>query len=77
MTSFFYGLGGLVTLIGLGWCLLVAGQATDSTGYAVLAKVIAMTPGFGVTGSGLIFLAIGGVLHRLDKIIANSATIQR
>lgn len=75
MAYFFYALGTVVVLIGLAWSGLILGQpfAENHLVLAVMAKALAMIPGLGVTGSGLLFLAIGGMLHRLDKIAHRSA----
>lgn len=73
MSEFFTTIGGIITVIGLAWCGLVMSQPGDYTGYGIMAKVFAMTPGLGVAGTGLMFLAIGGVLSRLDRIARNTA----
>jgi vacuolar-type H+-ATPase subunit I/STV1 len=73
VTYFFYVSGLFVTLIGTAWCVLILGQPNGVAGTALLGKAIALVPGLGVIGSGLVFLAIGGVLSRLDKIVISSA----
>lgn len=72
MSEFFTTIGGIVVAIGLAWCAWVLLQPGETTGYVVMAKALALTPGLGVVGSGLMFLAIGGVLGRLDRIARNS-----
>lgn len=73
MSEFFTTIGGIIVAIGIAWCGLVVLQPGDNTGYAIMAKFIAMTPGMAVVGSGLMFLAIGGVLGRLDRIARSTA----
>ena len=75
MAYFFYALGTVVVLLGLAWSGLIVGQpfAENHLVLAIMAKALALIPGLGVTGSGLLFLAIGGMLHRLDKIARRNA----
>ncbi|WP_029042584.1 hypothetical protein [Cucumibacter marinus] len=75
MTYLFYLLGWICVLVGVAWSALIFGQPLrpDATGYAILGRLIAVTPGASVIFGGFLLLAIGGVLHRLDKIVDNSA----
>jgi hypothetical protein len=73
LTEFFTAIGWVLLLVGGGWCVLVASTASSTSSMALFGVLIAMLPGFSVVGSGLIFLAIGGVLARLDRIARSVA----
>ena len=74
MAAFFYAIGILVSAVGGLWCFAVLRQPRFSdSGMEALGTFLAMTPGVAVIGSGLLFIAIGAVLHRLDKIVVNTA----
>lgn len=72
MAMLFYVVGWIVTAVGAGYAFLVAGTSTpqSASGMYLLAKGFAMLPGFGLIGTGLIFVAIGAVLTRLDVMIS-------
>ncbi|MBN9335387.1 hypothetical protein [Devosia sp.] len=73
MTSFFYGLGIVIILIGAAWCVLIFGQPYSGTSMAMAGRLMAIAPGISIMGGGLLFLAIGGILGRLDKIAHSAA----
>lgn len=73
MSELFNALGWILGLIGAAWCLLVLSQATPRSSMEYFGLVVAVLPGLSIIGSGLIFLAIGGVLARLDKIVRSAA----
>lgn len=73
----------VLAVVGVG-CILVggfllvaifgAGARTDSSsGIASLAMVLAATPGFGLIGTGLLFLGFAELLSRLREISASAA----
>jgi hypothetical protein len=78
MAFVFYVLGWLGILGGGGWVALAlyAARNVDQTSpyaeSAVLGSLIAMAPGFSVSFGGLLVLAIGGGLARLDGILRYS-----
>lgn len=60
-------IGGLITF----GAFAVSGQA----GPAILARIAVAAPGLGIAFSGLLCMAIAGVLSRLDRIVNNTADI--
>jgi hypothetical protein len=78
MAFVFYVLGWLGILAGGGWVglALYAARNVDQTSpyaeAAVLGSLVAMAPGFSVSFGGLLVLAIGGGLARLDGILRYS-----
>lgn len=69
MSAVFYILGWLCTLFG-GWWVFTTFSTVRGpiTAGQVLGVIIAGAPGFSVLATGLVLLAIGGVLGRLDTI---------
>lgn len=69
MSAVFYILGWIATLFGGWWVLGTFSQVgSPVTSGMVLGIIIAAAPGFSVLATGLVLLAIGGVLGRLDTI---------
>lgn len=83
MSIVFYVIGVLTTAVG-GWWLLTALSALRTTaadqttqGLAVISTLVAAAPGFSVMMSGLVLLALGGVLSRLDSVVRYSRQAAR
>ena len=52
---------------------LVLGPSIETAGkYADFIAIIVPSPGFSLTFAGLLVLALGGVLWRLDRIVRNT-----
>lgn len=70
----FYVLGSLVTGAGALWVWIsvVAASKTDAGGVGALSGLILSAPGAYAMFSGLLILAVGGVLSRLDRIVENT-----
>jgi hypothetical protein len=72
----------VLAIVGIG-CILVGGfllvaifgtgARADSSGIASLAMFLAATPGFGLIGTGLLFLGFAELLSRLREISASAA----
>jgi hypothetical protein len=80
MAAIFYIIGALGVLIGLAWAALGWFQpypVNFGPGADIMARALIIVPGLGVIGSGLVFLAIGGVLSRLDRIVENTGSAPR
>ena len=82
MALVFYLLGWLCIVSGgfYTWTLLANGAAPAGEAGSAAANVLLVSlaqPGLTVMMGGLILLAIGGVLTRLDKIVANTALAAR
>lgn len=74
MTVVFYILGSVVMAAGGLWVFLtIANAARSSNQMASVAALIVAAPGFSVMFGGLLLLAIGAVLARLDRIATNTA----
>ena len=75
MAAVFYILGGLVMLLGAAWFATVLGQPlpVGGAGMALIGKTLAATFPLSMMFAGLLLLAIGGVLSRLDRIAKNTA----
>lgn len=75
MAALFYVLGGLVMLLGAGWFAIVLGQPlpVEGAGMALIGKTLAATFPLSMMFAGLLLLAVGGVLSRLDRIERNTA----
>lgn len=74
MAYIFYGMGWIALIAGLGWSLIVASASGHAglSGYAITTALIVIAPGLGVAVSGMLLLAIGGILARLDTIVRYS-----
>jgi hypothetical protein len=73
MAVIFYIIGGLGVVLGFAWAGLGWYQPYQvDYGQGAVARALIVVPGLAVVGSSLIFLAIGGVLSRLDRIVANT-----
>ena len=78
MTYVFYLIGWVGVLGGGAWGYFmvraagvltpVAGTAEGASSFANLATLVAIAPSLSIVAAGLIFLAIGAVLARLDAI---------
>ena len=77
MAFVFYVIGGLVVTIGAFWSVLVVLSASQmpqpGSGMAIFAALLAAMPGLGTVLSGLLLLAIGSGLGKLDQIIENTS----
>jgi len=77
MAVIFYIIGYIGVAIGLAWTTFVMlAPSYDGLQYGavVLGRIIAITPGLSVVGASLLFLAIGGVLSRLDRLVRAAET---
>lgn len=75
MVAVFYFLGTLGIIFGFGWSVLAAIQpaaAGEHDPWMILHWLMAIAPGLGLTAGGLVFLALAGVLSRLDQIVENT-----
>lgn len=75
MAAILYIVGYLAIAVGLAWATLGFFQPYPvefGPGAEILSRAIIMSPGLGIIGGGLLFMAVGGVLSRLDKIVENT-----
>jgi hypothetical protein len=81
MAILFYILGWLAILGGAGWAgyliyngINALGPNPDIVSYLTSVGILLATPGLWTLFSGLLLLAIGGGLSRLDEIAYNTRT---
>lgn len=77
MAAIFYVLGLVSIVLGGGWVAYAIITPPAQTGYdpsvVQLGRLLALSPGVGLIAGGLLLLAIGGVLSRLDRIAENTS----
>lgn len=71
MAAIFYVLGAIGAFVGVVW----AGFTMAAPAEGMVDRVVAGTPGLSLVGGSLLFLAIGGVLLRLDDLVRSNAAI--
>lgn len=75
MAFTFYIFGALGVILGIAWSALAMMQPVTDATYSSLvlfARLIVVAPGLSLAAGGLLFMAIGGVLSRLDRIVENT-----
>jgi len=79
MGAVFHILGWLLILGGAAWAALVLQLASvfTSTPAENLTTMLALAPALGTMFFGLLLVALGGVFHRLDKIVRYTAISAR
>jgi hypothetical protein len=81
MAVLFFAVGWLTTFIGAAWggYTLYTGVTTlgsaDVLGYVATSGASAITSALLVIFAGLLFLALGGILSRLDEIAYNTRAL--
>lgn len=76
MAVVFYILGWLGMLTGAGWLALTARAAAEGANApaaTAIALMLISTPATGLIIGGLLLIAVGGVITRLNRIARNTA----
>jgi hypothetical protein len=70
----FYVLGVITVAAGIFWAftVLAVPVSEDTNGLAIFGRLIIAAPGLGVVFGGLLLLAIGSALNKLERIARNT-----